>query len=240
MEVIDSYVRPSRKKTKDDSDSDLEVNNLDFDKFKAKFQKYCQDELDDQRAKYNKELKSRENEIKECKATLSRLQKEKEVAEKELKKELEKNKENYERLMAEMEKHYEGKLDILKDKIKSMENNDDFKPLTEAIFNCITIEEIFEIKKLVRNREFEDLVDNHLDTLQKLFLSLSYGVIPICQPQRDVISETQSKLIANIETSSPSKAKTLIMQNRSDIIDIFNTIEQSIELAANSYDKFRR
>ena len=93
---------------------------------------------------------------------------------------------------------------------------------------------------MVRNREFEQLIEKHLDTLQKLFLSLSYGVIPICQPQRDVLSDSQKKLIQKIETSSPSKAKTLIIQNRSEIINIFHIIEQSLELAIVSYDKFRR
>ena len=148
---------------------------------------------------------------------------------------------NYTKIMSEMEQHYEAQINLLKEKLKSLDGNEEsFKPLSDAIFNCVTIEEIFKIKKLIRNREFDELVSSHLDTLQKNFLSLSYGVIPICQPQRDIMTESQKKLIQKIETASPSKAKNLIMRNRSDIINIFDVIDQSLELATVTYDRFRR
>ena len=67
--------------------------------------------------------------------------------------------------------------------------------------------------------------------------SLSYGVIPICQPQRDVITDYQRKLIEKIETSTPEVAKEVIMQNRMEIIRFFSIIEQSIQLATDSYRK---
>ena len=150
-----------------------------------------------------------------------------------LKKELEEYKNSSQTSVNEMESYYQGQIKLLQEKIKSMgENKASFKPLSDAIFNCITIEEIFKIRKLVRNREFDVLVKNHLDTLQKLFLSLTYGVIPICQPQRDVLTENQKKLIEKIEISTPSKAKNVIIQNRSEIVNIFDVIDQSLELTA--------
>ena len=69
---------------------------------------------------------------------------------------------------------------------------------------------------------------------------LTYGVIPICQPQRDVLTENQKKLIEKIEISTPSKAKNVIIQNRSEIVNIFDVIDQSLELTAIAYDRFRK
>ena len=66
------------------------------------------------------------------------------------------------------------------------------------------------------------------------------GVIPICQPQRDVLTENQKKLIEKIEISTPSKAKNVIIQNRSEIVNIFDVIDQSLELTAIAYDRFRK
>ena len=127
---------------------------------------------------------------------VAKRNKEFEEKENQLKKELDEHKKHYQGNMNEIENHYQNQLKLLQEKIKSMEENKaSFKPLSDAIFNCITIEEIFKIKKLVRNRDFDELIKNHLDTLQKLFLSLSYGVIPICQPQREVLTENQKKLI---------------------------------------------
>ena len=254
LEEIDSYVRPRRRKKKPKrkfikpkSDSELDSTLEVVDSYDSKledYEKYCRDKLENQRRKYKKDLESKDSEIseikRECGEDIINLKKQFKETEKDLTTEAASQKKHYDESIRELEDNYENKIQILKEKIKSMEEGADFKPLSDAIFNCTTIEEIFEIKKLVRNREFEQLIEKHLDTLQKLFLSLSYGVIPICQPQRDVLSDSQKKLIQKIETSSPSKAKTLIIQNRSEIINIFHIIEQSLELAIVSYDKFRR
>ena len=50
----------------------------------------------------------------------------------------------------------------------------------------------------------------------------------------------QKKLIEKIEISTPSKAKNVIIQNRSEIVNIFDVIDQSIELTAIAYDRFRK
>ena len=58
--------------------------------------------------------------------------------------------------------------------------------------------------------------------------------------QRDVLTENQKKLIEKIEISTPSKAKNVIIQNRSEIVNIFDVIDQSLELTAIAYDRFRK
>ena len=203
------------------------------------------DEIVSERGKFEGILKLKNEEINkikiECDEKIKVLQDESRDAQEKSKVELNNHMDNYTKIMSEMEQHYETQINLLKEKLKSLDGNEEsFKPLSDAIFNCVTIEEIFKIKKLIHNREFDELVSSHLDTLQKMFLSLSYGVIPICQPQRDIMTESQKKLIQKIETASPSKAKNLIMRNRSDIINIFDVIDQSLELATVTYDRFRR
>ena len=142
--------------------------------------------------------------------------------------------------MTQMETFHSKNITILKEKIKSMERESaSFKPISDAIFNCITIEELLKIKRLLKQHKIEEILEKHLDTLQKLFLSLTYGVIPICKPQRDVISNFQRNLVEKVENASPAEAKELIMKNIMEIINLFSIIEQSIQLATDSYTLIR-
>ena len=193
------------------------------------------------------ELKAREETFKqqilkirkECGQDIIKIKKKFKKKEQSLKKELSSQKNFYEEKTKEMEDFYDKTTVMLKEKINSMEEDKaSFKPLSDAIFNCITIEEIFKIKTLLKQHKIEQVIEKHLDTLQKLFLSLSYGVIPICQPQRDIISDFQKNLIEKIETSPPDQVEKLVSNNRMEIIKIFSIIEQSIQLATDSYKKF--
>ena len=237
--------KPKRKfiQAKDNDESDMDYKRIED--YNTCIEQIYKDNILDQKEQYESKLSKRDDELdklkKQFEEHVAKRNKEFEEKENQLKKELDEHKKHYQGNMNEIENHYQNQLKLLQEKIKSMEENKaSFKPLSDAIFNCITIEEIFKIKKLVRNRDFDELIKNHLDTLQKLFLSLSYGVIPICQPQREVLTENQKKLIEKIETSAPSKAKQLIMQNRSEIVTIFDIIDQSLELAAVAYDRFRK
>ena len=244
------YVKRRRKKTKrkfikakSDDESDMDYKRIE--NYNTRIEQIYKDNILNQKEQYENKLSKRDDELdrlkKRYEEEVVKRNKEFEERETQLKKELDEHKENHQGKINEIENHYQNQLKLLQEKIKSMEENKaSFKPLSDAIFNCITIEEIFKIKKLVRNREFDELIKNHLDTLQKLFLSLSFGVIPICQPQRDVLTENQKKLIEKIETSAPSKARKLIIQNRSEIVAIFDIIDQSLELAAVTYDRFRK
>jgi hypothetical protein len=118
------------------------------------------------------------------------------------------------------------------------EDNEDLSSLSKAIFNCTTMEEIFEIQKLVNNYELDKVIQNHLPTLQNMFLSLSYGILPICQPQRDQVSDNQREVVERIQTASPQTAKRILQQNRSDIVNLFTIIKKSIKLARDSYNRY--
>ena len=144
------------------------------------------------------------------------------------KKQLDKNEEDCER-----------KLRTLNDQIKAMQKDDeDLSSLSKAIFNCTTMEEIFEIQKLIKNHQLDIVVQNHLPTLQNLFLSLSYGVLPICQPQREQVTDDQRRVVEKIQSASGTSAKRILKEKHSEIVNLFTIIKDSIKLARDSYNRY--
>ena len=153
--------------------------------------------------------------------------------------EIDKIKDRHQKELAELEDDCTERLKVLNDQIRSMQEDDEnLSGLTKAIFNCTTMEEIFEIQRLIKNHRIDLVVQNHLKTLQNLFLSLSYGVLPICQPQRDRVTDSQRRLVEQIQTSSRPTARRLMNENRNDVVNLFTIINDSLKLARNSYNRY--
>ena len=125
-------------------------------------------------------------------------------------------------------------------KHKKWEDNEEesIAPLAQAIFNCTTIGEIFEIENLIKSQRINELQDRHYKTLKNMFLSLNYGILPICQPQRNTITDSQRKLVEKIQGSSKSTAKKVCLKNREEIANLFSIIEDSLVLARNSFNRY--
>ena len=145
----------------------------------------------------------------------------------------------YDKKIGELETGCEERMKLLRDQIKSIQEDDEsISSLTKSIFNCTTMEEIFEIQRLIKNHQLDVLTSKHLKTLQNLFLSLSYGVLPICQPQREKVSQSQRRLVEKIQNTSSASAKRLLKENRAEVVNLFSIIEGSLKLARNSYNRF--
>ena len=71
-----------------------------------------------------------------------------------------------------------------------------------------------------------------------MFLSLSYGILPICQPQRDTITDSQRELVGKIQNSSLNITKKLLKDNREEVANLFSIIEDSLNLARNSFNRY--
>lgn len=139
----------------------------------------------------------------------------------------------------DMERQCEEKIKMLQQHIDSLEDDDmDISPLIKAIFNCTTMEEIYKIQNLIENHQMDQVIENHLPTLQNLFLSLSYGILPVCQPQRKKVSKAQRALVKKIQTGSKARAKKLLNENRTEITNFFSIVKDSIKLARNSFNRF--
>ena len=138
-----------------------------------------------------------------------------------------------------METDFKAKIEMLNKLLqKEQEDEDYLTPLARAIFNCTTMEEIFEIKHLIETYKVNELTQKHYNTLQNMFLSLAYGVLPICQPQRDTITDSQRTLVGKIQNSSFNTVKGILNENRKEIANLFTIIEDSLKLARNSFNRY--
>ena len=142
--------------------------------------------------------------------------------------------------IADVEADCEAQLKVLNDHIKDLQEDDheNFSNLSKAIFNCTTMEEIFEIQRLIKNHQIDVVVRNHLKTLQNLFLSLSYGIVPICDAQRRRITDSQRDLVERIQNSSTTTAKRQIQASRGEIINLFTIINDSLKLVRNTFNRY--
>ena len=139
----------------------------------------------------------------------------------------------------EMEKDFRRKIDMLNNHLQSEQEDEEYlTPLAHAIFNCTSMEEIFEIKNLIESYRVNELTNKHYKTLQNMFLSLSYGILPICQPQRDTITDSQRELVGKIQNSSLNITKKLLKDNREEVANLFSIIEDSLNLARNSFNRY--
>ena len=138
-----------------------------------------------------------------------------------------------------MEQDFRRKIDMLNRHLQSEQEDDEYlTPLAHAIFNCTSMEEIFEIKNLIESYRVNELTNKHYKTLQNMFLSLSYGILPICQPQRDTITDSQRELVGKIQNSSLNITKKLLKDNREEVANLFSIIEDSLNLARNSFNRY--
>lgn len=152
---------------------------------------------------------------------------------------IKKMKMKYENEYKQLETECEEKIKMLQNHIKSLEEDDEtVNLLSKAVFNCTSMKEIFEIHRLIKNHQLDLVVQRHFKTLQNIFLSLSFGILPICQPQREQISDDQRKLVENIQSVSQNRARDILMEHRQDLTNLFTIIEDSLKLARNSYNKY--
>ena len=188
----------------------------------------CTDELEKMRKSVTAARDDHEKEVQRLKETVKGLVQDADKMTKAHKLELD-----------DLENQCQGKIKTLKEHIKALEEDDaDFDPLVQAIFNCTSMEEIFKIQRLVDNHQLDLVIRDHLPTLRKLFLSLSHGVLPICQPQRDQITDQQKDLVEKIQTISRPSARKLLRDKRKDLVGLFSIIRESIKLARNSYNRY--
>ena len=141
--------------------------------------------------------------------------------------------------ITELETECEEKIKVLKTHIKDLQDEgEEFTNLSKAIFNCTTIEEIFEIERLVKNHRLDEVAQKHLKTLQNLFLSLSYGILPICDMQRKMVTSKQRELVEKIQTSSGPAARRHLKEGRNEVINLFTVINDSLKLIRNTFNRY--
>ena len=144
------------------------------------------------------------------------------------------------RRINEMEQEHNKRIKELNDYIKEVqeEDNEHFNSLSKAIFNCISIEEIFEIRRLIKDHKYDEVLKNHIKTIQKIFMGLSQGIIPICNAQRTGITDEQRDLVDAVQGSTSTAAINLLKDKRKEVTRLFAIINDSLKLIRNTYNTY--
>ena len=231
LEVLDEYVAPSipepnRNYYKQKYEQCLE----DKHEMKVKYTK-----LND---KFNESLKNNADMEKKLETLETSNEESLKIMESECEKKLQELRDEHENDLKKIDEETKEKIRHYQNQIKAFEQDDTEKSsLSKIFYSCTTMEEIFEIKKLIENHQIDSLLRRHVKTLQKLLISLSMGILPICQPQRERLTDHQTELITKIQSGNPSSVKKLITENRSELVSLFEIIKDSIKLARSSYNK---
>ena len=112
--------------------------------------------------------------------------------------------------------------------------------LTKAINNAATMKQVYEIQRLMEEGQINEILKKHFITFKNVLQSLTYGIIPLCQSQRDQVTNSQRNLVQQLQFSTKPTAVKLLKGRHSEIIKLFLIVKDSIKLIRNSYNKYRR
>ena len=139
---------------------------------------------------------------------------------------------------------YDDKIKVLKDQLKECEEfgdgEYDLTKISKKIFNSVTIAEFNRIRKLIANNQIDLLLEGRKNVLalQKMASALTYGVIPVTNPQRVALSSREKNLVKKIENASVDDVKKYIRKNVSVFLRLFSTVEDSLKLVTKTFMKY--
>ena len=112
--------------------------------------------------------------------------------------------------------------------------------LTKAINNTAAMSQVYEIQRLMEEGQINEILKKHFITFKNVLQSLTYGIIPLCQSQRDQVTNSQRNLVRKLQFSTKQTAAKLLKGRHSEIIKLFLIVKDSIKLIRISYNKYSR
>ena len=145
--------------------------------------------------------------------------------------------------MVEMEKDCEERIEVFRAQIRELEELEEDSEMTsinKAVINSVTIKQFNKIRSLLEANQLSRVLQNktHVRALQRLFLGLNFGVIPITQPQRIALSEDERNMVRKLENTPIDKVKSYIAQNKNSFLRLFEIINDSLQLITRSYERY--
>jgi len=112
--------------------------------------------------------------------------------------------------------------------------------ISKKIFNSVTIAEFNRLRKLIANDQIDLILSGrkHILALQKMASALTYGVIPITNPQRVALSTREKDLVKKIENATVEETKRHLRKNVSVFKRLFTTVEDSPKLVTKTFLKY--
>ena len=124
--------------------------------------------------------------------------------------------------------------------IKELDGDYELNPLSKSVINSVTIEDLNKIKMLLANNQMYIILRSrkYLRALQKLFVGLMYGIIPVTVSQRIALTGNERMMVKELENASIDRVKTYISSNREAFLNLFSVIDDSIKLVTKTYKRF--
>jgi len=112
--------------------------------------------------------------------------------------------------------------------------------MSKKIFNSVTIAEFNRLRKLIANDQIDLILSGRKNilALQKMASALTYGVIPITNPQRVALSKREKDLVKKIENATVEETKRHLRKNVSVFKRLFTTVEDSLKLVTKTFLKY--
>ena len=135
----------------------------------------------------------------------------------------------------------EGEITHVKNIAKTeVTSNDDKKmvSITKQLFTLSSIKKVIEIQKLFKENKFDETVSKDVKMLVFVLSALSYGAIPVCQPQRDTVTDLQREIVDKLINSPVKVIKQVILDHKTEICRLFKTINSSLTFVIESFKQF--
>ena len=144
--------------------------------------------------------------------------------------------------LKEEKKELKKKIEKSTNIIEQLENDyslDAFNDISKNIFNCVSIEEIERVRKLFKKKKIPELKrKKNVKVLQRIIQGLNRGYIPICNPQQSRMREEHEILLSNMDMATVQQMVKLIDNNAEILSDLMYTVDASIKMIVNLYNKF--
>ena len=103
------------------------------------------------------------------------------------------------------------------------------KSLNKKIFKKATINNIEKILVLLRQNEIGGIIDKYYQTVKTLFWGLVFGAIPVCEIQRQSITELQRRMVDRILNLPAKKGQLVLHEEVSEFTSFLNLIKKSLK-----------
>jgi len=103
--------------------------------------------------------------------------------------------------------------------------------------NCVSVDQFMLIHELIMSNQFDTLANDPdlLDSLQIIFKGVLKGYIPLCSPQRLILTREMKKLLVSYGANAST---ILLMRKKKTLKHLFKVLWPSVELVVKEFSKY--
>ena len=126
------------------------------------------------------------------------------------------------------------------DELEASQDDYELSQISNLVVNDVNIREFNKIRELMEQQDITAILrsSKHVSALKKLFIGLSWGIIPITAPQKINLTDGEKSLISRLKNASIGEIRQHIKNNRAVFANLFKIINDSIQFVVNSYHRF--